>query len=150
MSIKEEIKDSGYLTSCGTKWINSLFCFPVKRSQLSSYIRFVEDFLGAAASLETSSENPAAWRCCMKASMCAAGMTSSPRCNLVETTYLGGMAYEGDELIYTVVLGVGNMVGTATRGAIRSFCVCFCTITEKEIDSVNSISQLWIMSGRYN
>ena len=48
----------------------------VKRSHLSSYTRFVEVLLGAAASLETSYENPAAWKCCMRASMHAEGMTS--------------------------------------------------------------------------
>ena len=33
---------------------------PVKRSHLSSYMPLVEDLLDAAASLDTSSENPAA------------------------------------------------------------------------------------------
>ena len=32
-----------------------------KRSHRSSYILFVDGLLGAAASLETSFENPAAW-----------------------------------------------------------------------------------------
>ena len=41
--------------------------------------------LGAAASLETSFENPAAWKCCMRASIHADGVTSSLKCNLVET-----------------------------------------------------------------
>ena len=51
-------------------------------------MRFVEGLLGAAASLETSSENPAAWKCCMKAFTCANGTTSCLRCNLVETAGL--------------------------------------------------------------
>ena len=62
MSIKEIIQKSGYLSSCGSKRINSLSCGPVsRRSHLSSYILFVEGLLGAAASLETSFEKSAAW-----------------------------------------------------------------------------------------
>ena len=41
--------------------------------------RFVGGLLEAAVSLETSSENPAAWKCCMHSD----GMNSPPRCTLV-------------------------------------------------------------------
>ena len=46
-----------------------------KRSHRSSYMRLVEGLLGAAASLETSSEKPAALYCRMRASMRADGTT---------------------------------------------------------------------------
>ena len=52
-------------------------------------MQFVEDLLGAAASLEISSENPAAWKC-MRAAMRADGKTSHLRCDLVETVGLEG------------------------------------------------------------
>ena len=60
MSIKESIK-GGYLNSVGLSGSNP--CPAAKRakqSHRSSYMRFVEGLLGAMASLETSSEKPAA------------------------------------------------------------------------------------------
>ena len=54
--------ENGYLSSYGTKPIKSQSCDPVSEAKpRTSYMRFVEGLLGAAASLETSPENPAAW-----------------------------------------------------------------------------------------
>ena len=49
---------------------------------------FVERLLGATESLKTSSEKAADWKCCMRASMRADGMTSCPRCDLAEAAGL--------------------------------------------------------------
>ena len=54
-------------------------------------MRFVEYLLYATARIETSSENPAAWQCCIRASLHADVVTSHPRCVLVKTTGLDGM-----------------------------------------------------------
>ena len=85
------------------------------RSCVSSYIQFLKGHLVAAASLETSSENPAVWKSCIRASVHADGTTSRPRCTLVETIDLSGIVRsEGDP--HTVVKGVETTIVTATRG----------------------------------
>ena len=62
MCIKSENKKGGYSSGCGIKWIKTLPCsHRTKRSHLSSYMRSVKCLLGAAVSLETSSEKP----CCL-------------------------------------------------------------------------------------
>ena len=63
-----------------------------------SYIRFVEDLVGTAMSLETFSGTPAAWKCCMRASMRVNDKTLHPICDLVETADLDAM--EKPRLIY--------------------------------------------------
>ena len=78
-------------------------------------MRFAEDLLGAVASLETSFENPAALKCCIKASMSADGMTSYLRCNLVETA---GLNSTGETKVdpHTAGSGGETMTEKATRG----------------------------------
>ena len=62
------------------------------RSHLSSYLWFVDSLPRAAASLETSYESkPCCWKCCMRASILADGMTSRLRCDLVMRVGLDGM-----------------------------------------------------------
>ena len=80
-------------------------------------MRFFEGLLGAAVNLETSSENPAAWRCCMRASMHADGTNSHPRCNLVETAVLDGT---GETVAgpHTVGTDAKTMAETETMGEI--------------------------------
>ena len=81
-------QERSYLNGCGTKRSNSLFCGQVRKAKLP-VMQFVEGLLGAACpEPKTSSEKPAAWKCCMQDSMCADGTTSHLRCNLVETAGL--------------------------------------------------------------
>ena len=92
MGLKVEKQEREYCTAVQPS--GKIPCFvdqAVKRSHLSSYMQFAQCLLGAAASLEISSEKPAAWKCTMQASMCADGMASHPRCNLVETAGLDSM-----------------------------------------------------------
>ena len=82
MNFKEgtQKQKSSYLSSSGTKRINSLFCSPVGKAKPPVIEYATEALLGADVSLETSSENPAAWKCCMRGFMRADGTTSHPRC----------------------------------------------------------------------
>ena len=92
------------MSSCGIKQINSFPCGPV-----------IEGLLGAAASLETSSENPAALKCHMRASIRADGTIFRPRLisDSVETVDLGGMERTGGGP-HNVKVGVGTTAVTAT------------------------------------
>ena len=110
MGLKEGELERGYLSGSRPK-INSLFggqaAKPAKQIHLSSYMRFAEHLLGSAASPETSSKNPAAWKCCMRALIRADGATFHQRCNLVKTISLDGR--EEIELFHTQLDQVRNL-----------------------------------------
>ena len=84
----------------------------IKAMHLSSYMWFVEGLLGAAANLETSFEKPAAWKCCLTASMHEDGMASRQRWNLAGPD---GSADTVDGL-HTSESDVEAMVGMAKCG----------------------------------
>ena len=66
-------------------------------------------------SLETSSENPAAWKCCMRAFMRTDGTTSRPRCYLVEAAGLDDTG-ENEVDPHTVGSGAETTAEMATMG----------------------------------
>ena len=68
-------------------------------------------------SLESSSENYAAWKCFMRASICADGMTCLPRHIPVVIVGPGGTE-RGEGGQHTDVVDVGTKVVMATRRAI--------------------------------
>ena len=77
------------MSNYGTKRINSLLHDPASEAKPPSlYMHVCQE---SRASIETSFENPAAWKCCMKASMRADGMTSHSRCDLDETAGVDDM-----------------------------------------------------------
>ena len=88
---------------------------PVKRTHLLSYLWFVECLLGAAMSLETSSENPAAWSAVWEASCRRSVPLPVQGVNLAETTGLEGMG-ETEVVTHTAGSDAETTAETATRG----------------------------------
>ena len=124
MCIKSENKKGGYSSGCGIKWIKTLPCsHRTKRSHLSSYMRSVKCLLGAAVSLETSSEKP----CCLIVSheslhACRWYDISSEMyfCS-VETEDLDGRE-ELTGVPHIDEVDVGDTADSATRGYEKHLC----------------------------
>ena len=87
-------------------------------------MRSVEGLLGAAVSLETSSEKPAAKQCRMRASMCADGTTFRLRCpsRSVEAEDLDGRE-ELTGVPHTDEVDVEDTADSATRGYENHLCL---------------------------
>ena len=115
MGLEKGEQERGYLSGCGTRRTNSLFCGPDSEGNPPVVVMlFDELLLGASASLKTSSEKPSSRKCCMQVSMYADDTNSRPKYDLAETA--AGLDCTGTETDPgTAGSGVESMAEMKTR-----------------------------------
>ena len=69
MGLEDGEPERGYVRAVGPSRTIPLFRCPVSKAKTHVIVHTIRKGILGAASLETYSENPADWKCCMRASM---------------------------------------------------------------------------------